>query len=76
MKWVVYSMVVVLAILHQDFWNWDNATLVLGFLPMGLAYHMLFSVLAAVVWALAVKFAWPSHVEAWADENNNIAPKP
>ncbi len=75
MKWVVYSMVLLLAVLHQDFWNWDNATLVLGFLPAGLAYHMLFSLLASIVWALAVKFAWPSHIEVWADESDNVASK-
>ena len=69
-------MAVVLAVLHQDSWNWDNTTLVFGFLPVGLAYHILFSVLAAVVWALAVKFAWPTHVEAWADENENTESKP
>ena len=71
MKCVVYSLVVILAVLHQDFWNWDNASLVFGFLPVGLAYHALFSVLAAIVWAMAVKFAWPTRIEAWADENEN-----
>ena len=34
---------VVLAILHQDFWNWDNKNLVFGFMPVGLAYHALYS---------------------------------
>ena len=72
MKCVVYSLVVILAVLHQDFWNWDNATLVFGFLPVGLAYHVLFSILAAIVWAMAVKFAWPTRIEAWADENVNV----
>ena len=71
MKCVVYSLVVILAVLHQDFWNWDNASLVFGFLPVGLAYHAIFSVLAAIVWAMAVKFAWPTRIEAWADENEN-----
>ena len=68
MKWLVYSAAVALAILHQDWWYWASGDLVGGFIPIGLAYHMLFSVLAALVWAAAVKWAWPSHIEAWADE--------
>ena len=35
--------------------------------PIGLAYHALISVLAAVAWALVVRFAWPQHIEDWAD---------
>jgi hypothetical protein len=51
-------------VLHQDFWNWKRATpLVLGFLPIGLAYHAAYSLLAALTMALLVKFAWPKHLE-------------
>ena len=39
MKGWVWIAVLVLALLHQDFWLWDDATLVAGFLPIGLAYH-------------------------------------
>lgn len=40
--------------LHQDFWFWKDATLVLGFVPVGLAYHLAYCVLAALtLWALA-----------------------
>ncbi len=68
MSWVVWGLVILLAILHQDFWLWDNRTLVFGFLPIGLFYHAIFSIACATVWAMAVKFAWPSHLEEWADE--------
>ncbi len=61
---------IVLAILHQDFWNWDNANLVFGFMPVGLAYHALYSIVAAVFWGLVVKFAWPVALEKWADETD------
>lgn len=60
----------VLAILHHDFWNWDNSNLVFGFLPAGLGYHALYSVVAATFWALIVKFAWPSHIEEWAEQTD------
>lgn len=63
MRYAIYLCIIALAILHQDVWFWDDRRLLLGFLPIGLAYHALFSVCAATVWALAVKFAWPSTVE-------------
>lgn len=66
--WIIF---VLLFFLHQDFWNWDNRGLVFGFLPVGLAYHAAFSLAAALLWASAVKWAWPSDVEAWADESND-----
>ena len=66
---IIYGLAILLAILHQDFWLWDNQSLVFGFLPIGLAYHVVFSILASAVWALAVLFAWPSHIEAFAEED-------
>ena len=61
---------VVLFVLHHDFWFWDNRTLVFGFLPIGLAYHALFSIAAAGLWFAALKLAWPDELEAWADEGD------
>ena len=66
--WFLWIGVLVLFVIHQDFWWWDDRTLVFGFLPIGLAYHALYSILAALLWSLAVKYAWPSHVEAFANE--------
>ena len=68
MPYIVWTLAIALALLHQDFWYWDDRTIVLGFVPIGLAYHALFSLLAGGLWALAVKFAWPKHIEAWAEE--------
>jgi hypothetical protein len=57
-------LILVVYFVHQDFWNWKKAEpLVFGFLPIGLAYHAGYSVLAAVLMALLVKFAWPKHLE-------------
>lgn len=56
--------VVVLYLLHQDFWFWRNAhPLVFGFVPIGLFYQGCFSVAAALLMWLLVKFAWPHHLE-------------
>ena len=58
-KWIIIGLVVLLVILHQDNWNWDNDTLVLGFVPMGLFYHACISIAASATWWLATKIAWP-----------------
>jgi len=64
----VWGLIIVLGVLHWDFWFWSDRTLLFGFLPIGLGYHALFSVCAASAWALAVSWAWPSEIEAWANE--------
>ena len=57
-------VVAVIYVLHQDFWNWKKAfPLVLGFLPIGLAYQAGYSILAAAMMALLVRTAWPKHLE-------------
>lgn len=64
MRRVVIVAIVVLMILHQDFWWWDDIhPLVLGFVPIGLAYQAVISVLAAVLWALATRYCWPAGVD-------------
>ena len=64
MKAVVYGLIVLLAVFHQDWWWWDDSdTLVFGFIPIGLAYHATVSVAAAVLWAMAVKYCWPRDVD-------------
>lgn len=65
MKAVTYGLIVLLAILHQDFWWWDDSeTLVFGFVPIGLAYHAGVSIAAAVLWAMAIKYCWPAEADA------------
>ncbi len=57
-------IVVVLYVLHQDFWFWRTAhPLVFGFLPIGLFYQACYSGAAALVMWLLVKYAWPHHLE-------------
>jgi hypothetical protein len=61
--YVVWTLVLLLVIAHQDYWLWNDATLVWGFLPIGLFFHACLSVAAAIVWFLAIKFAWPANLE-------------
>ena len=63
---------VALFILHHDVWNWNKPTLVLGFLPAGLAYHAAYSLVAGLFWYLVTRFAWPHSVEKWANEPNDL----
>src|SRR6266849_5653637 len=63
MKWLLTLMVVLVFLLHQDLWFWHDRTLVMGFLPIGLAYHAVYSILAAIMMAVLVRFAWPGHLE-------------
>lgn len=67
---VILVVFVVLAVLHQDAWNWDNGNLVFGLLPAGLAYHAAYSLVAAFFWAIVIKFAWPSALESWANKGH------
>ena len=73
MKYVVWGLVVLLVILHQDNWLWDDATLGGGFLPITLLFHGSLSIAAAFTWFLATKFAWPADVAEPADPGGTEA---
>jgi hypothetical protein len=58
-------LVAALSVLHQDFWFWREARpLVLGFLPIGLFYHLAYTVATTLLLWVLVKNLWPSHLEA------------
>lgn len=67
---IIFAAALLLAVLHQDCWNWGNADTVLGFMPVGLAYHTAYSIVVAIFWALVIRFAWPTRLEAWAEESS------
>jgi len=60
--------IIALYLLHQDFWFWRAATpIVFGFLPIGLFYHVCYTlVISALMWLL-VKHVWPSRLEEGTD---------
>jgi hypothetical protein len=63
-KLLLALLVLALYVLHQDFWWWhEYQPLIFGFLPIGLAYHGLYCLIAAGMMWLLVRFAWPSHLE-------------
>ena len=71
---LAWALVVVLAILHYDFWYWDDKTLVMGFMPIGLFFQALISLGAGVAWYMVVRFAWPTWVEEWAEGEDSAQP--
>ena len=70
MRNAIWIAVVVLVVLHQDNWFWDDDTLVFGFLPIGLAWHVGISVAAAFLWYLATVFAWPKVTDFVPEETD------
>lgn len=68
-KRLFWLSLVVLILLHHDFWFWSDGTLLLGYLPVGLAYHALISLAAGALWAVAVFYALPEVFEADPEES-------
>lgn len=62
----LWVAIVLLAGAHHDFWYWDDDRLVFGVLPVGMAYHILYSIAAAALWLAALRWAWPDDLDEWA----------
>ncbi|MES2463707.1 MAG: DUF3311 domain-containing protein [Armatimonadota bacterium] len=63
MKPLLAIWVVLVLLLHQDIWFWKDRSLVFGSIPIGLAYHAGYAILAAITMALLVRFFWPGQLE-------------
>jgi hypothetical protein len=63
------ALFVAMMALRQDFWFANDARLVFGFVPAGLAYQAGFSLLACFVMAALVRWAWPSGIERLEHED-------
>jgi Protein of unknown function (DUF3311) len=57
--------VVAVYALHQDFWFWRvSEPLVFGLFPIGLFYHLGYTLAIALLMWLLVRYAWPTHLAA------------
>lgn len=74
-KKLIWLGVMALVVLHHDFWWWADPSLVFGFLPIGLAYHVGFSIAASALWFAYIKFAWPTHIEEFAEGSQPTPPE-
>lgn len=57
LKWLLYGLLVLLFMLHNDFWFWETPQLVLG-VPVGLLYHIVFCLVAMLLMATLTKYIW------------------
>ena len=62
MRATLYILLVVLYVVHNDLWLWNDARVV-GGLPVGLIYHLLFCLTVVGVMSLLVSRVWPQHLD-------------
>ena len=68
-KLYLTTLVVLLYLLHQDFWHWRVARpIVFGLFPIGYFYHLIYTVAVSLVMWLLVRQAWPASLEAAVEE--------
>lgn len=70
MRWWPVLLMVALYVVRVDLWWWRDPRLV-GGLPIGLLYHLLFCVAVSISFWLVVRHCWPAELdelEAGADE--------
>ena len=62
MRIFLYVALVVLYLLHNDLFLWNDECIIAG-LPSGLLYHILFCIAASVLMFALVRFAWPKDLD-------------
>lgn len=65
-RWILYLLLILIYLLHNDLWFWHNPGIVLG-LPVGLLYHILYCVFSSFVLYILVKSAWPKYLQESKD---------
>lgn len=57
LSWLLYGSLLLLFLLHNDFWFWETPQLMLG-LPIGLLYHIVYCLTITLIMATLVKYLW------------------
>ena len=61
---VAALLIAALWVLHQDFWFWREARpLVFGILPIGLFYHVAYTLVTSLLLWTLVRMLWPAHLD-------------
>ena len=61
---LVYLLILIMLFLHFDFWNWDKIhPIVLGWMPIGLFYHVVYCFVFVGILALLNRWCWPEPPE-------------
>lgn len=58
----LYVALLLVWVLHNDLWLWDDPGLVLG-LPIGLVYHVGYTVVVSSLMFVLARWAWPTRLE-------------
>ncbi len=75
--WLLALLVAAVYALHQDFWNWRRIEpLFFGFVPVGLGYHAVYSMVAALLMWVFVKYAWPKELDTLESDSDDAKPGP
>jgi hypothetical protein len=53
-RWLVFLLLTLAAVLHQDVWNWRELTWVAA-LPAGFAYHLAYCLFVSALMALLLR---------------------
>ena len=70
-SWILTGAIIGILLLHQDSWFWDTARpLTFGFLPVGLAYHALYTIGVALFMVVLIRYAWPAEIEQRAEDDD------
>ena len=62
------GLILILFVVHQDFWNWGVTERIVGGLPRGFVFHVGLSIAAAFMWWIITLIAWPK--DDWAEIEN------
>ena len=63
------GLILILIVVHQDFWNWGVTERTIGGLPQGFVFQVGLSIAAAFTWLIVTMVAWPK--DEWAETENN-----
>ena len=70
-KNILYLVILIVYILHNDLWFWNNPTIIMG-IPVGLFYHLIYCFIASILLFLLIKFAWPKLVEEVDQDGSDV----
>lgn len=71
MKVCLYSGLVILYLLHNDLFLWNDECLIRG-IPSGLAYHLAFCVAATLLMTALTIYAWPEGLEVDSEKSSTV----
>lgn len=69
---VTCLLVLLLLILHQDYWQWDRNEILFGFLPYTMAYNIGISLATGLLWIVVCTLLWPKHLEEVGFPQNSV----